>query len=34
MSLIYMRKRRGPNMDPRGTPARTGLHDEVYPLTL
>ena len=31
MSLIYTRKRRGPNIDPLGTLVRIGLHDEVCP---
>ena len=29
ISLTYIRERRGPNMDPWGTPARFGPHDEV-----
>ena len=28
-SLTYIRKRSGPNMDPWGTSARIGLHDEL-----
>ena len=31
MSLINLRKGRGPNMDPWGTPVRSGHHDEVCP---
>ena len=27
-SLIYMRKRSGPNIEPCGTPAKTGAHAE------
>ena len=26
-----MRKRRGPRIDPRGAPAKTGLHDDICP---
>ena len=26
-----MRKRSGPRIDPRGTSAKTGLHDDVCP---
>ena len=29
ISLTYIRKRRGPNMDPSGAPARISLHDSV-----
>ena len=28
-SLIYIRKRSGPKIDPCETPARTGAHEEV-----
>ena len=28
-SLMYIRKRSGPSIDPRGTPAKTGYHDEA-----
>ena len=32
MSLRYIRKERGPNMDPGRTPARTVPHDKVFPI--
>lgn len=32
MSLRYIRKGRGPNMDPWSTPARTVPHDKAFPI--
>ena len=29
---MSIRKRSGPKVDPCGTPAKTGLHDEDWPL--
>ena len=30
-SFIWLRKSKGPNIDPCGTPANTGSHEEIWP---
>ena len=33
-SLIQTRQRSGPNIEPCGTPAKTGFHDEFCPFKI